>query len=76
MVDVGDIRAYGVLMTEGAPSDRHKLLRVLVTVGKERWRRLGQVAGETRRSEVIRSLIDWYLREPGAKLPERPPRQD
>lgn len=56
--------------------DRHKLLRVLVTVGKERWKRLGKAAGETRRSEVIRTLIDWYLREPGAKLPERPPRQD
>lgn len=52
------------------------MLRVLVSVGKTRWDRFGVAAGVTRRAEVIRALIDWYLREPGAKLPERPPRQD
>jgi hypothetical protein len=28
--------------------------------------------GKGARSEVIRSLLAWYLREPGAKLPTRP----
>lgn len=28
------------------------------------------------RSEVIRSLLAWYLREPGAKLPARPEAND
>ncbi|MFI6140335.1 hypothetical protein ACIBCC_19370 [Streptomyces griseus] len=29
----------------------------------------------TERAAVIRELIDWYIREPGAKLPARPDRQ-
>jgi hypothetical protein len=28
----------------------------------------------TERATVIRELIDWYIREPGAKLPTRPDR--
>lgn len=28
----------------------------------------------TERAAVIRQLIDWYIREPGAKLPDRPER--
>lgn len=28
----------------------------------------------TERAAVIRQLIAWYLREPGAELPERPDR--
>ncbi|MGW2594779.1 hypothetical protein ACWCXC_31560 [Streptomyces sp. NPDC001515] len=28
----------------------------------------------TERAAVIRELIDWYIREPGAKLPTRPER--
>ncbi|MFI5831066.1 hypothetical protein ACIA6C_28095 [Streptomyces sp. NPDC051578] len=28
----------------------------------------------TERAAVIRDLIDWYIREPGAALPERPSR--
>ncbi|NED31080.1 hypothetical protein [Streptomyces sp. SID8499] len=28
----------------------------------------------TERAAVIRQLIDWYIREPGAKLPDRPDR--
>lgn len=31
-------------------------------------------AMDTERAAVIRDLIDWYLREPGAKLPDRPDR--
>jgi hypothetical protein len=29
----------------------------------------------TERAAVIRDLINWYIREPGAKLPERPDRE-
>lgn len=28
------------------------------------------------RSEVIRQFVRWYVRERGAKLPERPSRED
>ncbi|MEI5032423.1 hypothetical protein RB201_04280 [Streptomyces sp. S1A(2023)] len=31
-------------------------------------------AMDTERAAVIRELIDWYIREPGAKLPDRPGR--
>lgn len=38
------------------------------------WDRLQEVAkaAGTDRSTVLRALIAWYLREPGAKLPNRP----
>jgi hypothetical protein len=38
------------------------------------WRRLGEVATEagTDRASVIRALVRWYVREPSAKLPDRP----
>ena len=40
----------------------------------ELWRRLGEVAKEsgTDRATVIRALVRWYIREDGAKLPDRP----
>ncbi|MFE2710593.1 hypothetical protein ACFXKI_01030 [Streptomyces mirabilis] len=34
----------------------------------------GAKAMGTERAAVIRELIDWYIREPGAKLPQRPDR--
>jgi hypothetical protein len=33
-------------------------------------------ASAGRRPEVIREFIRWYLRRPGARLPERPPASD
>lgn len=30
-------------------------------------------AGRSPRAGVVREFIRWYLRRPGAKLPERPP---
>jgi hypothetical protein len=53
--------------------DRHRF-RVAISLPKPLWLRLG--TQPKNRSEVIRELVAWYLREPGAKLPERPPRQD
>jgi hypothetical protein len=51
--------------------DTHTVNRV-VRLGEE-WDKLAEVAGARKRAEVIRQLVRWYLRYPGAKLPERPP---
>lgn len=53
--------------------DTHTTNRV-VRLGEE-WDDLGEAAGVRKRAEVIRQLVRWYLRYPGAKLPERPPRR-
>lgn len=42
----------------------------------ELWALLAQVAGQRGRAGVVIELLRWYLREPGAKQPERPPRQE
>jgi hypothetical protein len=38
------------------------------------WDRFGELAAVagTDRAALIRRLIAWYVREPGAKLPDRP----
>lgn len=46
--------------------------RQTVRVDKALWDKFGATAGRER-SEVVRQLIRWYVREPGAKLPQRPP---
>lgn len=51
--------------------DTHTTNRV-VRLGEE-WDDLGATAGGRKRAEVIRALVRWYLRYPGAKLPVRPP---
>lgn len=50
--------------------DTHTTNRVIRVPDKD-WTELGEVAES--RAEVIREFIAWYLRRPGAKLPERPP---
>lgn len=45
----------------------------VVRFGAE-WAGLGKAAGARRRAAIIRQLVRWYLRYPGVKLPERPPR--
>jgi hypothetical protein len=52
--------------------DTHTTNRV-VRLGEE-WDDLGEAAGNRKRAEVIRALVRWYLRYPGAKLPQRPPK--
>jgi hypothetical protein len=52
--------------------DSHTTNRV-VRIGDEDWSDLGDRAGLRHRAAVIRALIAWYLRRPGAELPERPP---
>lgn len=47
--------------------------------GKEEWEPFGEATkamhptGRSPRAAVIRQFIRWYMRRPGAKLPERPP---
>jgi len=38
------------------------------------WARFGAAAGTRNKGAVLRDLIRWWLRMPGAKLPPRPPR--
>ncbi len=62
-------------MTEKTPEqDRHKLPRAVISVDGDKWKRFGRLTGTGKRPEILRAFIDWYLREPGAKLPVRPPR--
>lgn len=48
-----------------------------IRMSQESWERLGENADAagTDRSTVIRQLVDWYNRERGAILPERPQRK-
>lgn len=55
------------------PKTQHRSVRV----GDDDWADLdtaAQSAGVDR-ATLIKQFIRWYLRRPGAKLPERPPRQ-
>jgi hypothetical protein len=55
-------------------SSRHTMFRIVVSMPDDQWGRLGRLIGERNRSGLLRQFVAWYLREPGAKLPERPPR--
>jgi hypothetical protein len=48
--------------------------RQTIRVDAEDWDEFGTRVGPKERSRVVREFIAWYLRKPGAKLPERPPR--
>jgi hypothetical protein len=63
-------------VAEQNPNKRRTTPRRQIALAGPLWDRLGHLVGDRGRSEVIRLLVAWYLREPGAKLPERPPRQD
>lgn len=43
----------------------------------DKWDRFGELAAElgTDRSKVLNDFVSWYLRERGARLPERPARK-
>jgi hypothetical protein len=57
-------------------ADRHVKLRRLITVGEDLWHPFGEAVGDKNRAEVIRRFIAWYLRRPGATLPQRPPARE
>jgi hypothetical protein len=70
-----ETRAYASASLGGMISrakDTHTPNRV-IRLGAE-WDELAEVAGKHKRASVIKQLVQWYLRYPGAKLPERPPR--
>jgi hypothetical protein len=52
--------------------DTHTTNRV-VRIPDGDWDDLGVRAGLRNRAAVLRALVAWYLRRPGAELPERPP---
>ncbi|MFC7330784.1 hypothetical protein [Marinactinospora rubrisoli] len=52
-------------------TDKHTPHRP-IRVDQDLWDRFGELAGDRSRAEVVREFIRWYVRERGAKLPERP----
>jgi hypothetical protein len=52
------------------PRTQHRSVRI----SDEDWADLGAAAASAGadRAKVINQLVHWYLRRPGAKLPERP----
>lgn len=50
-----------------AAKTKHRMVRI----SDERWDKLGDLA-KPNRASVINAFIAWFLREPGADLPERP----
>lgn len=54
------------------PKSKHRMVRF----SDEDWADLGVLAAAagTDRSAVIRQLVQWWVRRPGVKLPERPER--
>ena len=40
------------------------------------WDAVGAVVGQRKRAALVRDLLRWWMRMPGAKLPPRPPRRD
>jgi hypothetical protein len=54
-------------------SGEHRTFRALFTIDGEVWKRFGQLAGDTNRAAILRSFVAWYVRQPGAKMPRRPP---
>jgi len=46
----------------------------VVRIPDDEWEEFGTLVGPRKRTQVIRALMAWYMRRPGAKLPERPPK--
>lgn len=51
-----------------APRTQHRSVRI----SDEDWKELAARAPGGDRSAAIKELVAWYLRRPGAKLPQRP----
>lgn len=45
----------------------------VIRIPDDEWADFGAATGPRMRTTVLRAFIAWYLRRPGAKLPERPP---
>jgi hypothetical protein len=59
-------------MPQDRSKDRHKP-RATIAGAEDLWKKLGEAVGDGERSRVTRELWAWWLREPGAKMPKRPP---
>lgn len=44
----------------------------IIRVDDSLWNEFGRAVGDRNRSKVIRQFIAWYLRHPGAEIPEPP----
>ncbi|WP_406324505.1 hypothetical protein [Streptomyces niveus] len=51
-----------------APRTQHRSVRI----SDDDWKDLAARAPGGDRAAVIKELVTWYLRRPGAKLPDRP----
>lgn len=47
-----------------------------IRVPQGRWDTFGALVGMRERARVVNEFIAWFNREPGAKLPQRPPAPD
>lgn len=54
------------------PKSRHKNPSRPFRPDPAEWEALGLLVGPRDRTRVLRELLRWYIREPGAKLPTRP----
>lgn len=43
-----------------------------IRMPKTRWDTFGSLVGMRERAKVINAFVAWYIREPGAQLPQRP----
>lgn len=50
------------------PKTQHRSVRI----SDDDWKDLAERAPSGDRSAAIKELVAWYLRRPGAKLPQRP----
>lgn len=61
-----------MVVTPPADTTNHRPHRP-IRIEPELWDPFGALVGDRARAEVIRQFVAWYIRKPGAKLPERPP---
>jgi hypothetical protein len=55
-----------------APRTQHRSVRI----SDDDWKDLANRAPDGDRAAIIKNLVAWYLRRPGAKLPDRPAPSD
>lgn len=56
-------------MPEPDSYTKHRPIRIEDSL----WDALGAVVGSRKRGALVRDLVRWWLRVPGAKMPARPP---
>lgn len=55
-------------------NQRRKTKRRNISIDDPLWDRFEATVGPRGRAAVMRALLAYWLREPGAKMPDRPPR--